>query len=71
MSSSEERAAARRATWSHGVSRSFSEAAQDDLDFWCRATPQQRLAGLFDLVEMVHDEAERRLPRSPHGTRQG
>ncbi len=67
----EERAAARRRSWTCGVSRSFAEAARDDVNFWRAATPRQRLAGLFELVEMMHDEAERRLPRSPSGTRKG
>ena len=50
MSSAADRAADRRQSWASGKSVSFESAAEDDLDFWRRATHRERLEAVFRLV---------------------
>ena len=69
-----ERAEARRRTWSGGVVRSFEEMEEVDLEFWLRATPEQRIRAVTELiVEMSWIGGERgpapRLQRSVGGVR--
>ena len=49
--SREERARLRRNSMVAHVARSWSDADDWDLEFWCRQTPQQRLSALAALRE--------------------
>lgn len=51
MSTPEERAEARRKTWTGGVASSFVEMDERDLDFWLSMSPAERLRAMWSLVE--------------------
>jgi hypothetical protein len=50
MSSADDRAA-RRLAWTGGVARSFAEAEEQDLEFWMKATPAERIRGVTQLID--------------------
>jgi len=71
MSSFEERAARRRATWTFGRDANFAAAEEADIDFWLSIPMGERAAIAWELSEEVygwlgedHGDTERRLPRS-------
>lgn len=74
MSSPEERAALRLATWRGGVAHSFAAADDADLDFWLAATHAERLRAVTELIDemramMGEDGPTPRLQRSVGGVR--
>lgn len=44
-----ERAARRRASWTGGVAKSFSELEDVDVDWWLTQTPEDRIGLVFDM----------------------
>ena len=73
LSSSSERAEARRRKWKGGVARSSEEAEAMDFEFWMAATPEERLLGVTQLIEEMSiisgQHAPTRLQRSVGGVR--
>jgi len=74
MADAAQRAAARRATWTGGVAKSFGEMEDADLDFWLAASLRTRLMAVFELNETLNaiageHEPTLRLDRSVGGVR--
>ncbi len=70
----ETRAAERRKRWRGGVAHSHADMAARDLEFWAAATPEERLAAVFELMEQLrllggNDGTAPRLDRSVGGVR--
>ena len=74
VSTAEQRARIRRATWTGGVARSFAEMEDIDLTFWLSVTPAERMLAMWSLVEdslslKGHGGPPPRLQRSVGGAR--
>jgi hypothetical protein len=69
------RAAWRRAHWTGGVAKSFSELEDVDVEWWLTQTPEDRIGLVFDMwdeqrsLEDPTHEATSRLPRAVGGVR--
>jgi hypothetical protein len=75
VSSFEERAARRRREWQGGVAKDFAAMDAEDLAFWLRASPAERIRAVqllnLELAELRGShESPARLQRSLGGVRQ-